>query len=319
MSATPAPPPEPPIATLLAAQIGAIWSEGRTHLIDSLYAENVVDHMPIPGQPGGRAGLKQAVEVFRAGMPDLRLELHGTIACGAIGVDWWTLIGTHSGELLGAVPTGRRVRFSGIDWVRVAGRQITELWHVEELYQMEQQLGIGGAAAFGAPAAGDFKVLPAAMPPSAPWLPDPATLSPLERRNLAVAQTHIEGLWAAGDVAVAAQVYADDVIDMNPAPGQRAGIAGILDVLGWLREAAPDLSMRIDALAVAGDHAADRWTMTGTHSGTALLGVPAEGRRFVMTGMDVVRLNPAGRIDRIWHVEDLAGLRRQLAGAPVKP
>ncbi|MGL6043548.1 MAG: ester cyclase, partial [Sandaracinobacteroides sp.] len=66
------------------------------------------------------------------------------------------------------------------------------------------------------------------------------------------------------------------------------------------------------AYAVAGDHAADRWTMTGTHSGTDLLGRPARGRRFVMEGMDVVRITQARRIDRIWHVEDLSALARQL-------
>ncbi len=299
------------IHNLLAAQITAIWSEGRTELIDTLYAEQVIDHMPIPGQASGREGLHLAVELFRSAMPDLTMHLHGTIACGDLGVDWWTLEGTHDAPLLGHAPTGRRLRFGGIDWVRVEGGQIRELWHIEEMFQMEQQLGsIGGS--FGAPV-GAVAIVPAVASTQAAWMPDQATLTAEERTTLAVARRHIEGLWAAGDVRVAAEVYAEDVIDMNPAPDQRPGIPGILDVLGWLREAAPDLRMTIDAYAVQGRFAADRWTMHGTHSGAALLGHPARGRSFTMQGMDVVRLNDTGRIDRVWHVEDLAALEAQIA------
>jgi steroid delta-isomerase-like uncharacterized protein len=305
--------PEPAISTLLATQIGAIWSDGRIELVDSLYAEAIIDHMPVAGQVGGRAGLKQAVEMFRAAMPDLRMTLHGTIGCGDIGVDWWTLEGTQSGELFGLPPTGRSVRFGGIDWVRVKAGQIAELWHIEEMFQMEQQLGIGAANSFGAPVDPAFAAAASSTTAGASArLPDENRLSAIECRNLQVARRHIEGLWAAGDTSVADEVYAADVIDMNPAPGQRPGIAGILDVLGWLREAAPDLRMQINAYAVSGDHAADRWTMTGTHTGADLLGQPAQGRSFVMEGMDVVRIGAQGRIDRVWHVEDLAALARQI-------
>ncbi|GGI71352.1 hypothetical protein GCM10007973_05460 [Polymorphobacter multimanifer] len=298
------------IHNLLAAQITAIWSEGRTELIDRLYAEHVIDHMPIAGQASGREGLHLAVGLFRSAMPDLTMHLHGTLACGPIGVDWWTLEGTHTGPLMGDAPTGKRLRFSGIDWVRVADGQIRELWHIEEMFQMQQQLG-GGSANFGAPAAA-VAIVPAVADAQAAWTPDPETLTDAERKMLSVARRHIEGLWAAGDLRVAAEVYAEDVIDMNPAPGQRPGIPGILDVLGWLREAAPDLEMTIDAYAVQGRFAADRWTMHGTHSGAPLLGHPASGRAFTMQGMDVVRLNDQGRIDRVWHVEDLAALEAQI-------
>ncbi|MGL4541428.1 MAG: ester cyclase, partial [Polymorphobacter sp.] len=237
--------PEPVISTMLAAQIGAIWSDGRIDLVDSLYAETVIDHMPVTGQVGGRAGLKQAVELFRAAMPDLRMTLHGTIGCGDMGVDWWTLDGTHTGPLFDLAPTGRKVSFSGIDWVRVKDDQIAELWHVEEMFQMEQQLGIAPAASFGAPGDPAFAVMAAPADAGAgARLPDSTRLTATERRNLAVARHHIEGLWAAGDIGVAVEVYAPDVVDMNPAPGQRPGIAGITDVLAWLREAAPDLTMQ---------------------------------------------------------------------------
>jgi hypothetical protein len=71
--------------------------------------------------------------------------------------------------------------------------------------------------------------------------------------------------------------------------------------------------MAIDAYMVEGDLAADRWTMTGTHTGTDLLGMPARGRPFRINGMDVIHLREDGLIDWVFHVEEFAQLRAQIA------
>lgn len=130
------------IRALLRSLITDLWSAGRVELVDANYAEGVIDHDPVPGQPAGRAAMKEVVRAFRSAMPDLAMTLHGALACGDMGVDFWTLSGTHTGPLFGIAPTGRRVRFSGVDMVRVGedGR-IAELWHVEEMLQFWQQLG----------------------------------------------------------------------------------------------------------------------------------------------------------------------------------
>lgn len=302
------------IAGLLRDQIERLWGAGDIALVDRIYAETVVDHMPVRGQQPGREAMKRVVEQFRAGLPDMRMDLHGTIVCGDVGVDFWTLRATHAGPLLGRPATGRPVRFSGIDMVRVADGRVTDLWHVEEMLQMEGQIG-DGPPAFGQSIGPE--ALPAAPvdddPGAAATGPDPAALSPLERRNLDIARRHIEGIWAKGDAALAWEMYAPDVVDHNPAPEQRPGIAGIVDVLGWLREAVPDLTMSIRQYVVEGDLAADRWVMRGTHRGAPLLGLPPRGRRFEINGMDVIRIRPDGLISDVWHVEEFARLREQIA------
>ncbi|MEQ8433753.1 MAG: ester cyclase [Oceanicaulis sp.] len=128
----------------------------------------------------------------------------------------------------------------------------------------------------------------------------------------AIARDHIEGIWARGDEALAYQMYAPDVVDHNPAPDQRPRIAGIVDVLRWLRESVPDLSMRINAYVVDANHAADRWTMTGTHTGAPLMGVEARGKAFSINGMDVIKVRPDGLITDVWHVEEFALLLDQI-------
>ncbi len=303
------------IKILLEDQIKILWGQGRLDIVDKNYAEKVIDHMPVPEQAIGRTALKDIVTEFRTAIPDLVFHLHGVLVCGDVGVDFWTMTGTHTGSFLGKSPTGKPVSFSGIDMVEVHKGQITDLWHVEEMLQFYGQIG-QQAPQFGAPSA----ATPIQMTADAEYLPgkhakspDVATLTTLEKRNLAIAREHIEQIWARGDMSAAYRLYAADVIDHNPAPGQRPGILGIIDVLGWLRESVPDLRMSIQHYVVQGDLAADRWVMRGTHTGTPLMDVPATGRTFEINGMDVIRIRDDGLISDVWHVEELASLRAQIA------
>ncbi|MGJ3648153.1 ester cyclase [Sphingomonas sp. GlSt437] len=302
------------VTGLLRRQIIDLWNDGRLDTVDRYYAPDVIDHMPVPGQTNSRAAMKQVVADFRAAIPDLRMRLLGTIACGELGVDFWTLTGTHRGALFGIPASNKLVRFSGIDMIRVANGQIVELWHVEEILQFLDQIG-SSQTAFGAPV-GDVASIAPPTPITNPGQrarhPDPRLLSDRERRILSIAKEHIEQIWARGDAAAAYRLYAPDVVDHMPAPGQRPGIPGIVDVLGWLREAVPDLAMTIEDYVVEGDLAADRWVMRGTHTGAPLMGVPARGNRFEINGMDVIRVRDDFMISDVWHVEEFASLRRQI-------
>ncbi len=302
---------------LLRDQIEELWGQGRLDLVDSNYRQGVIDHMPVAGQATGRAAMKQVVRDFRAGVPDLKMTLHKTLASGGYGVDVWTLTGSHGGPLLGQAATDGRIEFGGIDMVRVEEGSIAELWHVEEMAQLGAQIG-ASEIAFGAPA--DESAVPAAaveedyQPGSTAIVPGEEHFTERERRNLAVARRHIEEIWARGRSELCWEMYHPDAIDHNPAPGQRPGIAGIVDVLGWLREAVPDLRMQIQCYVIDGDWIADRWVMTGVHSGTDLMGIPARGRRFTINGMDVARLDADGLITDIWHVEEFGSLMQQVGG-----
>lgn len=54
-----------------------------------------------------------------------------------------TIEGTHTGELLGMAPTGRRVSVTGIDLVRVAGGRIVEHRGLTDTVGLLRQLGGG--------------------------------------------------------------------------------------------------------------------------------------------------------------------------------
>lgn len=302
---------------LLCEQIEELWGRGRLDLVDSNYATNVTDHIPVAGQAVGRTAMKQVVADFRAGIPDLRMTLHKTLAAGGYGTDVWTLQGTHGGPLLGREASGAAVEIGGIDMVRVEDGRIADLWHVEEMAQLGAQIGAADIA-FGAPA--DAAAVPAAstaedyQPGSTAIVPGEEQFTELEHRNLAIARRHIEEIWARGRSELCWEMYHPDAVDHNPAPGQRPGISGIVDVLGWLREAVPDLRMQIQCYVIDGDWIADRWVMTGTHTGSPLMGHPAQGKSFRINGMDVAHLDADGLITDIWHVEEFGSLLQQVTG-----
>jgi len=95
-------------------------------------------------------------------------------------------------------------------------------------------------------------------------------------------------------------------------PGVR-GERGVVDLVGSLQAALPDLQFEIDDIFGAGDRVALRFTMRGTHR-AELLGRPATGRPITVSGINIYRFQD-GKIAETWQLADVAGLVHQLQDA----
>jgi predicted ester cyclase len=122
------------------------FDTGRLALLDEAVAENYVDHMPLPGVPSGREGLKRTVEIFRAGLPDMKSTIEQVIVENEFVVTRLTITGTHRGDFLGVKGTGKKITFAGLDIHRVQGGRVVESWHVEDLLGALQQIATNPAA-----------------------------------------------------------------------------------------------------------------------------------------------------------------------------
>ena len=114
--------------------------------MDELCAPDFVDHNALPGQRPGRDGLKDSFGQFLAGFPDLRATVHQLIVEGDVLVARFTMEGTHTGELMGAAPTGKRVTFRGIDMIRLREDRAVEVWHEGNDMEILMQLGVQPSA-----------------------------------------------------------------------------------------------------------------------------------------------------------------------------
>ena len=115
------------------------WRTGDADAFDEVVASDFVHHAP--GLPPDLEGMKQALPMFRAAFPDMRLTVEEMIAEGDKVVDRVTVRGTHEGELMGIPASGKQVEFMETHISRIADGKIVERWGEWDALGMMQQIG----------------------------------------------------------------------------------------------------------------------------------------------------------------------------------
>jgi steroid delta-isomerase-like uncharacterized protein len=126
----------------LARRFYEAFNRSDMDALDGFVAPDFVDHNPLPGQAPGLQGLKDAMNMFRAAFPDMRIANEDFIAEGDKVVVRSSARGTNSGTLMGMPPTGKHAELAAIDIWAVKNGRLAEAWHVEELLQMMMQIGL---------------------------------------------------------------------------------------------------------------------------------------------------------------------------------
>jgi steroid delta-isomerase-like uncharacterized protein len=119
-----------------------LFNSGDLDAFDEVYAPNIVDHMPFPGQAQGLEGVKQANVIFRTAFPDIEFTIKDVIAEGDKVVVRSLYTGTHKGALFGIPPTGKAISVTGICIARIKAGKIVDWWHNRDELGMMQQLGV---------------------------------------------------------------------------------------------------------------------------------------------------------------------------------
>lgn len=136
------------------------------------------------------------------------------------------------------------------------------------------------------------------------------TVSDQTQINKMAVRRFLEEFLSCGDLSVADQVLAPDFRDHNPSNPKLSGSENVKrSVRDWCA-AFPDTRTVADDLIAEADRVAARWTSTATHGGE-FLGIPATGRRVIVTGSGLFRLAD-GRIVESWDHFDALGLLQQL-------
>lgn len=132
------------LTALYERWLDEVWGKGRVDIADELFADDVVDHNAVPGQPAGKQGQIWAAEMVRTAFPDLEFRADVVFASGDLVTGRWTMTGTNTGvmELFGIPPTGRPVTMTGQEIFRVRDGKFVEVWHAEDIGSMLSQLGL---------------------------------------------------------------------------------------------------------------------------------------------------------------------------------
>ena len=122
--------------------IEEMFNKRNLGVIDEFASPNAVDHSAPPGTPPDPEGIKQMLGMFLNAFPDLNITIEDMIAEGDKVVGRITMSGTHRGEFMGVVPTGKQITLGLIDITRFADGKIVERWSEGDMLGMMQQLGV---------------------------------------------------------------------------------------------------------------------------------------------------------------------------------
>lgn len=137
------PPTEPPKEQLLssAQTFYGAFNTGNAQQMTDLLAPDFTDFMITPRpDDGGKGNLLFSVTAFKQGYPDLDIVITRSWQEGDTLTVFTKVTGTNTGPLFGAPATGKAVSFSTIDVLGFEKGKLKDLHHIEQQYQMFQQL-----------------------------------------------------------------------------------------------------------------------------------------------------------------------------------
>jgi steroid delta-isomerase-like uncharacterized protein len=113
-------------ADLIARMHAALLDSRDPNAANEFFAPEFESHNMPPGFPPGVEGVKRFFTTLRDAFPDVEVTIDELVSDGDRAAVATTISGTHTGELAGLPPTGRRIAVTGIDMVRVEDGRIVE-------------------------------------------------------------------------------------------------------------------------------------------------------------------------------------------------
>lgn len=116
-----------------------VWNDKEIGAIDKCVHEEVIIHSPL-GDFHGIKALKDVVQAWWKGFPDLRVDNDVVISENDIVSILWTAKGTHQGDFKGRKPTGKTVSYSGVTIYRIRNSKIVEYWAYLDMQHLLGQI-----------------------------------------------------------------------------------------------------------------------------------------------------------------------------------
>jgi len=132
-------------------------------------------------------------------------------------------------------------------------------------------------------------------------------------QNKQIMRRMIEEIWNQGNLATADELFASTHTSPS-APQLPPGSEGVKFLVKAFREAMPDYHMTIDLIVADETQVVGRFTQSGTHTGSDLLGMKTSGRKATWTEIGVLRIENE-KIVESWYEVDMLSMIQQLNGS----
>ena len=117
------------------------WQQGNAAMVDELHSADFVDRASA-GRATDREGFKQGlVDLYKA-FPDFHAVIEDLVVdeTHQMVTVRWSAHGMHRDTYMGMAPTGRDIRFRGIEIIRVEDGRIAERWGEWDGIDLVEQL-----------------------------------------------------------------------------------------------------------------------------------------------------------------------------------
>ncbi|MET8080723.1 ester cyclase [Streptomyces sp. NPDC005303] len=130
----------------MAARELELYDTGNVAGADEVFAPNVIDHNPVTEAVSGIDGMRASIAAVRDGFTGTQ---HRILFQEELPGGWvvlrWRMTATHTGDAFGFAASGNPVDIDGQDIMRIVDGKITEIYHVEELLKLTQQISAAPA------------------------------------------------------------------------------------------------------------------------------------------------------------------------------
>jgi steroid delta-isomerase-like uncharacterized protein len=129
-------------ARIVRQFVDEVITQGNIESAVQYVWEDVVEHVPLPGQGPGLDGLKDILRAMRTGFPDIVFSIVEQVTEEDKVASRFEWTGTHNGEFLGVPATGRPVRVWGMVMDRLEEGRIKETRILMDALGLMGQLGV---------------------------------------------------------------------------------------------------------------------------------------------------------------------------------
>lgn len=125
----------------------------------------------------------------------------------------------------------------------------------------------------------------------------------------------VVAIFNSGNLAELGKYIDSNYVDHTPDPGQKPGLAGLVENMTMFRAGFPDFKMEVLNLVSEGDVMAGHIRVTGTCAND-MMGPGMKGKKIDVEGMDLIKFNKEGKCVERWGFWQEKKMMQQLGMLP---
>ena len=115
-------------------------AQGNFDVLKEIVADDFTNRTAVAPIPDNVEGLKQFIGMLHKGFSNIDIDIHEQVEENDVVATRKSIRATHTGEIMGHLPTGKAVVFKVMDFVRLRDGKYIEHWGQNNIVQVIQQL-----------------------------------------------------------------------------------------------------------------------------------------------------------------------------------